>query len=280
VWREGATAWPRVHSPSRSSSRRVNIEFSDSRRLKYTTAIFLYSARIPCIVQSQEVAMSRQVSDSSDSPDPGESYEEPVKGAKSLVKMAEQALLRHFKLCVDGLNSPLNYCCGGAALIPASADESAREYSPRRPDELEAPQIVLRWDMPDDDCTRKIQFPLRINSKGLTPAGEKDTQTMQDLLKAMMPSTLKRKREGTSEENLQFGKLNKQQFSVDFDPYECGIIDAISQVLLPRYYLDEMCERQEHQGIVARLRALHVSLLVVVINPRKPSLTSEYVGSI
>jgi hypothetical protein len=183
----------------------------------------------------------------------------PLRGAKTLVKLAEEGLMRQLKSSVEGFHSTSNYCCGGTALFPACGDEAGRDYSPmsRMPNRLQAPPVVLRWDTSDDDCTQKIKFPFQPDT------AQKDARSLEHLIKTMTPNSLKRKREEGLEDNKQFGELNNDQFSVDFDPYACGIVDGIAQTLFRGYYLRGMERREEHQGIAARLRTLQVSFIVL-----------------
>jgi hypothetical protein len=203
--------------------------------------------------------MASSATDSEENDSPPMEPAKPLKGAKTLVKLAEEGLVRQLKGSVEGFNSTSNYCCGGTALIPIGGNEAGRDYSPmsRMPSRLQAPPIVLRWDTSDEDCTRKIRFPFQ------TDTAKKDARSLEYLIKTMTPNSSKRKREERSEDGTQFGELSNDQFSVNFDPYACGIIDAIDQILLRGYYLRGLERREEHQGIAARLRALQVSFIVL-----------------
>lgn len=56
------------------------------------------------------------------------------------------------------------------------------------------------------------------------------------------------------------GKLDRSQFAIDFHPHDYGIVDAISQILLPDFRSPGMEGRGEHRGVFAELYKLNVGV--------------------
>ena len=77
-----------------------------------------------------------------------------------------------------------------------------------------------------------------------------DTALFNELLHSCAPATFGRKDKDILDESYRkAGKLDRSQFSVDFHPHDYGIIDAISQILLPETSTAFLIDRQEHRGM-------------------------------
>lgn len=85
--------------------------------------------------------------------------------------------------------------------------------------------FALRWDT--KKAVDKLCFPLHTDNK----AG---MVNLRRLLKDCQPATFGHKGEDVLDESYRKTiKMDRSAFSVDFCPYEMGIVDTITQVLLP-----------------------------------------------
>lgn len=119
---------------------------------------------------------------------------------------------------------------------------------------MTCPPVVLRWDTKDGKID-KVQFPVA------------EREHLTHLVKDCAPASL-----GFQGQNLlnvtyrQAGKLDSEQFSTNFNPYDYGIIAAISQVLLPSIMRPETNSTnlsRDHWGVVAELYKLNVCRIKV-----------------
>ncbi len=103
---------------------------------------------------------------------------------------------------------------------------------------------------------RKITLPIESRTRG--------TAAIEELLKTCTPATFgKRGKEVLDASYRKAIKLDSDQFSTTFNPYEVGIIDAISQSLLPgiaKPFSDETSQYEEHLGVIAELYKLNVGI--------------------
>lgn len=139
--------------------------------------------------------------------------------------------MKQLTKAVDGRRVTARYCCGGRvrSLPSAVPDEKPRKVS----------QLIMRWDDPEDEVSRKVDFPFN-NSQ---PSRKFDAQI----------ETLTKRRETIG--------LNASDFSIDFDPHYHGIIDVISQVLVPGFEGDSLKRAPQHRGVKAKLSNFQVSSL-------------------
>jgi hypothetical protein len=92
-----------------------------------------------------------------------------------------------------------------------------------------------------DDSFHKIS-PVQIrfgeNGKGITltlPGVGSSSKELQELLAVCQPATFGRGGEDVLEEDYRkAGKLDHSAFATNFCPYEAGIIDVVTQLLLPQ----------------------------------------------
>lgn len=67
------------------------------------------------------------------------------------------------------------------------------------------------------------------------PGSETSSSEFEELLKVSLPATFARDGKEVLDENYRkAGKLDRGQFSTDFCPYELGIVDTLTQILLPQ----------------------------------------------
>jgi hypothetical protein len=189
----------------------------------------------------------------------------------SLVKLTEREVLAQLKKAVNMSQATANYCCGGS--IPISAATDAPEPRATKPKKKKAKTnpkatsstsstivpsaVAIRWDIPSEaNLSKKILFPFVPENSDNQAAS-----LLDDLLGACAPATFGLDGQDVLDVGYRMaGKLDRKQFSVDFNPYEHSIIDAISQILLPDIKCPELKGREEQRGVMAELYKLNVSL--------------------
>ena len=176
---------------------------------------------------------------------------EPAKG-----KVHEQSLLNELIEAVSAQKAP--FFCGGELRISDHKDKSVdrSRHSPQANGKFISDPIVLRWDSPSEETTRKLTFPLAKVDDGVT--------AIEGLLRDCAPATFGMGGEEVLDESYRKAvKLDAHQFSTNFNPYDIGIVDAISQILLPgiaKPFADGKAASGDSSGVVAELYSLNVSL--------------------
>lgn len=179
-------------------------------------------------------------------------------GAQTLSQLAEKRVLESLSEAVEGYQSTASYCCGGSLPITMPSLPPKPQYVV--PIANKPPKtIALRWDMPEHDgSAQKVEFPLAASDIESTKA----QALFEQLLKTCAPATFGRNNEDILDESYRkAGKLDRDQFSVDFHPHDYAIIDAIGQILLPQINVGFLKERDEHRGVLAELYKVNVSHL-------------------
>ena len=165
-------------------------------------------------------------------------------------------LLRKLSDAVNGHAATATFACGGSVPI---IDEAAAIQEPGKL--AVSPPVALRWDAAMD-TKAPITFPL---SQEEAHFGE----YLGALVQACQPATF-----GIGGRDVldvgyrKAGKLDTSQFSSNFHPHDCGIIDTVQQILLPSTVKGGMRIGFGPQGIKAELYKLNVSIsqrLVVFI---------------
>ncbi|KAF5011843.1 hypothetical protein FDECE_2075 [Fusarium decemcellulare] len=131
------------------------------------------------------------------------------------------------------------FACGGRVPIDAQDEQSLANETLSRPASVSSDSsslltipsatphvpVTLRWD-PRDDSTPATHCKLTI------PTVSPDN--LEHLLSEMMPATFGLGGEDVYDESYRkASKLEPSNFSTNFCPYTVGIIDAVSQLLLP-----------------------------------------------
>lgn len=172
-------------------------------------------------------------------------------GTSSLLATTERKLFKQLAETVQGYQSTANFACGGVLRIDPSNTSRFDNFG--KDDSMTCPPVVLRWDTKDGKID-KVQFPV---------AGRED---LTHLVKDCAPASF-----GFQGQNLldvtyrQAGKLDSEQFSTNFNPYDYGIIAAVSQILLPSITRPETNSTnlsRDHWGVVAELYKLNVCRII------------------
>ena len=149
------------------------------------------------------------------------------------------------------------FYCGGDVLVSENEESPASRFEDLTRDDNKAisPPTVIRWDLPSGKTLRKLTLPPSEGADGDNAIGS--------LLKHSTPATFGKKGEEVLDESSRkAAKLDANQFSTSFNPYDVGIVDAIAQVLLPgiaKPFADGKSTFEDHLGVVAELYKLNVS---------------------
>ena len=148
------------------------------------------------------------------------------------------------------------FCCGGSTPIVAD-DDSRFDCGTTDKKQLTSPPVILRWDLPSGKAIRKLTLPPIVK-------GEEGQTAIKELLQDCSPATFgKNGEEVLDEAYRKAAKLDSSQFSTNFNPHDVGIIDVITQTLLPgiaKPFPDTESIWEEHLGVIAELYKLNVCI--------------------
>ncbi|KAL2046621.1 hypothetical protein ABVK25_011702 [Lepraria finkii] len=146
------------------------------------------------------------------------------------------------------------FCCGGSTPIVAD-DDSRFDCGTTDKKQLTSPPVILRWDLPSGKAIRKLTLPPIVK-------GEEGQTAIKELLQDCSPATFgKNGEEVLDEAYRKAAKLDSSQFSTNFNPHDVGIIDVITQTLLPgiaKPFPDTESIWEEHLGVIAELYKLNI----------------------
>jgi hypothetical protein len=149
----------------------------------------------------------------------------------SLLHLAERGILKQLSKAVDGQRVTARYCCGGRVRALPPAALPLQDEKPRK-----VPRLTLRWDDSMNRRGRKVHFP---HTDEPPRKFESQIVTLADRCR-------------------ETGLLDGSKFSIDFDPHFFGIIDVISQILLPGFNSEILKDVSEQRGIRAKLSNLQI----------------------
>ena len=159
-------------------------------------------------------------------------------------------LLQKLASAVDGHAATATFACGGSLPV---VDSSTGKIGPDT--QNLAQSITLRWDARNAYNTQsKVVFPL----------ADRDNvshQMFKDLLHHCDPATFGvGGRDVLDEEYRKAAKLDASDFSTNFHPHDCGILDSIQQILLPSTIRGGQGIGIGPQGVRAELYKLNVGI--------------------
>jgi hypothetical protein len=174
-------------------------------------------------------------------------------------KDATALALEELKVDLDGYQATAAYCLGGSLPISRPTPGIPSTCGP----------VTIRFDISSPildegspSVIHKIVLPLT-GPCGPSELGVDDS--MINLLEACTPATFGYLGIDVLDENYrEAGKLDKESFSTNWNPYDCEIVDAIAQTLLPS--IGQMVAEHgvqnvnaDHLGVLAELYKLNVS---------------------
>ena len=158
------------------------------------------------------------------------------------------ALLQKLASAVDGHAATATFACGGSVPL---MNLSTGSFGPGA--QGLAPSVTIRWD-PRNTYTAqsKIAFPLPDHDNV-------SHQMFKRLLHHCDPATFGvGGRDILDETYRKAAKLDASDFSTNFHPHDCGILDSIQQILLPSTIRGGQGIAIGPQGVRAELYKLNV----------------------
>ncbi|KAK3722688.1 hypothetical protein LTR37_002259 [Vermiconidia calcicola] len=139
---------------------------------------------------------------------------------------AEQALIERFKETLNTETLQATFTCGGSLpiLLGPNRDE-AGSLTPRTYERVQEQRaltkgVTLRWGMNGDG--RVLTLPVTVKTE------------LKELVNACKPATFGRGGEDIYDQSYRRAvAMSAEDFMTDFCPYEAGIIDIVTQLLLP-----------------------------------------------
>ncbi|CAO1604478.1 hypothetical protein XANCAGTX0491_008033 [Xanthoria calcicola] len=193
--------------------------------------------------------------------------------SESTSDLAQYNFLHRIDLAAS--DSQAAFCCAGH--VPITADSSFDTIKDDiRDRQLTSAPVVIRWDRKDGKTISKLILPVaRERGPGEGPPSKKQKAdsdglstenhaAIQDLLNdCALASSGKDGKDVLDDSYRKALKLDSDQFSTNFNPYDVGIIGAIAQTLLPGLAKPITAKSQERTfaeclGVVAELYKLNV----------------------
>ncbi|KAI4091214.1 MAG: hypothetical protein LQ339_008191, partial [Xanthoria mediterranea] len=187
-------------------------------------------------------------------------------------KSAQDDFLHRIGLAAS--NSQAAFCCAGH--VPITADSSFETIKDDiRDRQLTSAPVVIRWDRKDGKTISKLILPVaretgpgegppskkqKADSDGL---GTENHAAIQNLLNDCAPASFGKDGKDVLDDSYRKAlKLDSDQFSTNFNPYDVGIIGAIAQTLLPGLAKPITTKSEERTcaeclGVVAELYKLN-----------------------
>jgi hypothetical protein len=161
---------------------------------------------------------------------------EEKRQVKSLAKMAEAKILKDLTSSLETHARSATFACGGNVSFKVAPAEATGEAidGPNEQDTNSASIPKADTATVDD-----IQVCFGLSGSGFTVTFDRDGPSPKDfehLLKACQPASFGRGGEAVLDEQYRkAGKLDRSQFATTFCPYEAGIVDVVTQLLVPQY---------------------------------------------
>lgn len=170
----------------------------------------------------------------------------------SLDKTHELGILKDIRDAVHGFEARANYACGGRIPVNYGVRNVGDIGASKGP--ITCPPISLRWDSAQGGI-KKIQFPPTEDTR------LQHANNLSELIANCAPASFGRGGIDVHDETYRkAGKLDDTQFATEFTPYNCGIISAVTQTLLPGFAVPKLPGRNtalEHIGVVVELYKLN-----------------------
>jgi hypothetical protein len=173
---------------------------------------------------------------------------EEKKQSRSLAKMAEAKILKDLSSSLETHARSATFACGGTVSSKPATEETVEETSKESAQKGNAtvnPKAKAKAKDSEQPSATIDDVQVRFGSsgKGYTVVFNKGGPSWKDfthLLMACQPASFGRTGEAVlDEEYLKAGKLDRSQFATTFCPYEAGIIDVVTQLLVPQYKHDK-----------------------------------------
>ena len=182
---------------------------------------------------------------------------------KKLAEMAQEKLLEDLSASLDSSARSATFACGGT--VPFKTTNIGGKNPEAKDKDDDAGHSIT--DGPnsekishDDIVIDDIQVRFGKSGEGITVVFNTNgasTPELDQLIAACQPASFGRAGEAVlDEEYRKAGKLDKSEFATSFCPYEAGIIDVITQLLVPQVKHDK-----HTRSVKVSLNRLHVLIL-------------------
>lgn len=193
--------------------------------------------RVPDIsmMSLEEEDDDENVSDGSDQDGDDEDDTEDVETSEG-ARITDH-LLRQLRDTISQEHGKATFVCGGVVPIVdnKSLSDIASDTSDLNP--CACPPITIRWDP-----SGRGEGVLAKETKLTFPLADGAERNLERLIRDCQPATSGKGGEGVYDEGYRKAlQMNPEAFSVNFNPYDLGIIDTIAQVLLPSIIDSRKC---------------------------------------
>lgn len=160
---------------------------------------------------------------------------------KSLAKMAEAKILKDLSSSLETHARSATFACGGTVLFKVAVTDATGFLSNEPAQQESDAASVSKADTakPTSVVVDDVQIRFGPTGEGFTVNFNNDGPSPDDfehLLKACLPASFGRAGEAVvDEEYRKAGKLDRSQFATTFCPYEAGIVDVVTQLLVPQF---------------------------------------------
>jgi hypothetical protein len=155
---------------------------------------------------------------------------------KSLAKMAEAKILQDLTASLDKHARSATFACGGSVSFRDAAVET---IGGSLEDSIEEDLNTTNVSKANTAAVDDVQVRFGDSGSGVTVNFNQNGPSLHDferLLKACQPASFGRAGEAVLDEKYRkAGKLDRSQFATNFCPYEAGIVDVVTQLLVPQH---------------------------------------------
>lgn len=155
---------------------------------------------------------------------------------KSLAKMAEAKILQDLTSSLETNARSATYACGGSVFFKETVADATGETTE---DEIEHNLTTTNISTANTAAVDDVQVRFGLSGSGVTVNFNNDgpsSNGFEHLLVACQPASFGRAGEAVLDEKYRkAGKLDRSQFATTFCPYEAGIVDVVTQLLVPQY---------------------------------------------
>ena len=155
---------------------------------------------------------------------------------KSLAKMAEAKILQDLTSSLDKHARSAAFACGGSVSFRDAAVET---IGGSLEDSIEEDLNTTNVSKANTAAVDDVQVRFGDSGSGVTVNFNQNGPSLHDferLLKACQPASFGRAGEAVLDEKYRkAGKLDRSQFATNFCPYEAGIVDVVTQLLVPQH---------------------------------------------
>jgi len=155
---------------------------------------------------------------------------------KSLAKMAEAKILQDLTSSLDKHARSATFACGGSV---SERDAAVETIGGSLEDSIEEDLNTTNVSKANTAAVDDVQVRFGDSGSGVTVNFNQNGPSLHDferLLKACQPASFGRAGEAVLDEKYRkAGKLDRSQFATNFCPYEAGIVDVVTQLLVPQH---------------------------------------------